>query len=97
MGAQGTHHFRAAVFGPGQEELPSSGSTLLPQPDHAYLAAWGAATHGGIAAADPKGVWVLDGWFANANGAPLAAGAKVSVPSCRRPSPYFVWIITNGI
>lgn len=59
------HFFAAIQF---TEELPSSGSSLVPQPDHEYLAAWGAATHGGIVEADDQGVWVLDGWFANANG-----------------------------
>lgn len=61
-------HFYAAIQ--FTEEIPSAGSTLQPTADHAFLAAWGKATHGGMVAADPRAVWVLDGWFANANGEP---------------------------
>ena len=35
-----------------------------------YLAAWGNATYTAMAQADAEAVWVLDGWFANANGEP---------------------------
>ena len=35
-----------------------------------YLAAWGNATYTAMAQADSEAVWVLDGWFANANGEP---------------------------
>ena len=35
-----------------------------------YLAAWGKATYTAMAQADSEAVWVLDGWFANANGEP---------------------------
>eukprot|EP01048_Picozoa_sp_COSAG05_P017890 COSAG05_NODE_2522_length_2948_cov_1.656020_2_plen_215_part_00 len=65
--ATGVHFYAAIQF---TEEIPSAGSTLLPTADHAFLAAWGKATHGGMVAADPQAVWVLDGWFANANGEP---------------------------
>jgi alpha-N-acetylglucosaminidase len=65
--ASDVHFYAAIQF---TEEIPSAGSTLLPTADPAFLAAWGRATHGGMVAADPQAVWVLDGWFANANGEP---------------------------
>ena len=61
------HFFAAIQF---TEEIPSAGSSLEPTADPDYLAAWGHATHTAMANADPDAVWVLDGWFANANGEP---------------------------
>eukprot|EP01043_Picozoa_sp_COSAG02_P015129 COSAG02_NODE_637_length_19192_cov_12.648405_4_plen_173_part_00 len=52
------------------EEIPSAQSTLQPTADPEYLAAWGHATYTAMANADSEAVWVLDGWFANANGEP---------------------------
>ena len=52
------------------EEIPSAQSTLQPTANAEYLAAWGKATYTAMAQADSEAVWVLDGWFANANGEP---------------------------
>ena len=61
------HFFAAIQF---TEEIPSAQSTLEPTADPQYLAAWGHATYTAMANADSEAVWVLDGWFANANGEP---------------------------
>ena len=61
------HFFAAVQF---TEEIPSAQSTLQPTANGEYLAAWGHATYAAMANADSEAVWVLDGWFANANGEP---------------------------